>query len=542
MRTRKPALAALIALAILVIGECAARGLFPPPEYVRGLVYDPVLGFHSRPDNSMRTQDEEGVSPWTTNSRGFLGPELPEEGAPKTGQRLLFLGDSFLHVWGVRPSNAMTEVSARLLGEAGTPSIAWNVSCNGWGTVQELLALREFGARIRPDVVVLGFYGSNDIATNELELADRTQVSTADFLHPYLVLDPADPEREPELRWSQPVRSFLRRHSRLFGVLELESQILASEKGLDWMLYGPKRTGKARRAGLSPVESLEFLYPHPPDHPWERAWSTTEALVAWTARAAQELGARFLLLVIPNHAQVQRDARIVALDAIARRSDRGGLDALYDWNGAEKRLGRLSQERGIEAVFLLGRLRERARAGEVAYQADGHLNTLGQRIAAEAIVEHLLASTPASDSVPEGAPVDLLGQVPRRLDWKARDLGSFLGLGWDPWKDDALGCGPGCAILDEAAAVLRGGAGTLVLRGSLPGLASFPVRVRADVGGKWSASVELERPGPFELRVPVEGSRPGLLLIGLKISRTFHWGTDPRGFGAVVHELGFEGE
>lgn len=543
MRMRKSVLATLIALLALALGECAARILFPPPEYVRGLVFDPVLGFHSRPDNRLQTSDEEGPLDWATNSRGFLGPELPEKGEPKTAQRLLFLGDSFLHVWGVRPENAMTEVSARLLAEAGTPAVAWNVSCNGWGTVQELLGLREFGARIRPDVVVLAFYGSNDVATNEIELADRTRVSTADFLHPYLVFDPADPLAEPELCWSQPVRSFLRRHSRLFGTLELEAQILASEKDIDWLLYGPKRTPKSERVGLSPIESLEFLHPHPRGHPWEKAWVTTEALVTLAAREAQELGARFLLLVIPNHAQVQRDARVLAMDAKVRRTDLGGLDAWYDWNGAETRLARLAHERGIEAVFLLGRLREPARAGELAYKADGHLNTLGQRLAAQAIVEHLRAPAPASDPVPEGAPVDLLGDLPRRLDWKARDLGRLLGASWTPWSENALGCGPGCAIAGEAQAVLRAGAGTLVLRGSLPEAASFPVRVRAEAGGTWSARVQLDRSGPFELRVPIEGPASAEpLLIELKTSRTFRWGTDPREFGAVVHELGFDGE
>jgi hypothetical protein len=543
MWTRKLGLAALIALAALAIAECAARKLCPPPEYVRGLVYDPVLGFRSRPDNRKKTNDEEGASDWFTNSRGFLGPELPEEGEPKTGKRLLFLGDSFLHVWNVRLENAMTEVSARLLTESGTPAVAWNVSCNGWGTVQELVALREFGARVQPDVVVLSFYGANDVATNEIELADRTRISTADFLHPYLVVDPADPFAEPALRWSQPVLSFLRRHSRLFETLDLEAQVLANEKGIEWLQYGPSRVPRSERVNLSPVESLEFLYPHPSGHPWDKAWVTTEALITHAAEESRRLGARFLLLVVPNLVQVQRDAGVVAIDVKARRTDPRGIDALFDWNGAETRLARLANERGIEAVFLLGRLREHARAGESAYQSDGHLNTLGQRLAGEAIVEHLRAPAPASDPVPDGRPIDMLGDLPRRLDWRAKGVGSLLDAGWTRWSENALECGPGWAILDEAQAVLRAGAGTLVVRGTLPQAARFPLRVRAEAGGEWRAKVELDRPGPFELRVPVGGtasSEP--LLIEIKTTPSFRWGTDPRDFGGVVHELGFEGE
>ena len=539
---KKLGVAALISLAVLGLGECAARGLFPPPEYVRGLAFDPVLGFRSRPNNAMSTQDEEGASAWSTNSRGFLGPELPAEDEPKTALRLLFLGDSFLHVWGVRPENAMTEVGARLLTEAGTPTVAWNVSCNGWGTVQELLALREYGAHVRPDVVVLGLYSANDVATNEIELADLTRISTADFLHPYLVVDPADPEVELELRWSQPVRSFLRRHSRLFGVLELRTQVLASQKGVNWLVYGPKKSRKAERAGVSPVETLEFLYSHPPDHPWESAWRTTEVLVALAAREAADLGARFVLLVIPHYTQVQRDARVLSLEVKLRRTQALDLDGLYDWNGAERRLGRLAQERGIEAVFLLERLRKHARAGDLAYQSDGHLNTFGQRAAAQAVVEHLRAPAPAADPVPDGAPVDLLVNLPRRLDLRAKDVGRLLGAGWNPWSENALGCGAGCSTTDEAHAVLRGGEGTLVLRASLPDVAGFPARVGVEVG-RWRTSVELDRPGPFELRLPIEGKQINVsLLVRLSTSPAFRWGTDPREFGAVVHELGFEGE
>lgn len=69
------------------------------------------------------------------------------------------------------------------------------------------------------------------------------------------------------------------------------------------------------------------------------------------------------------------------------------------------------------------------------------------------------------------------------------------------------------------------------------------MRVWVEVGGKWRASVELARPGPFELSVPVEESASAEpLLIELRTSRSFRWGTDPRALGAVVHELGFEGE
>lgn len=409
-RSHKLGLAVLTAAVALLAAECAARRLSLPPEYVQNLRFDPVFGFRSRPDDRMQMRDENGPAPWSTNSSGFLGPEFPEPDAPREGQRLLFLGDSFLNVWGVRLENAMTEITAARLTAAGTPAVAWNVSCNGWGTAQERIALREFGPRIRPDVVVLCVFPSNDLANNEIELADRTYVSTGDCLRPYLVLVPAHPDGELELAWSQPLRSFLRRHSRLFGLLE--QRILArAEKGRKGRLHPdeppPTAVASRMRSGLSAHEALEFLRSHPPDHPWERAWKTTEALIAATQREAQALGARFLMVVIPHHFQVQRDPSWLALERKVRRIDARGLDGEHDWNGAEARLARFAAERGIEAVLLLERLRELVRIGEPVYQDDGgHLNTRGHALAGQVIAEHLLAPTPASDPAPTGAPVE----------------------------------------------------------------------------------------------------------------------------------------
>jgi hypothetical protein len=391
-------------------------------------------------------------------------------------------------------------------------------------------------------VVVLSLFPSNDLANNEIELADRTYISTGDFLHPYLVLDPASGALE--LRWSQPVRAFLRRCSRLFGVLEQRLQVLAKSRKIDWLLYGGEgRTNLADRLrrGLSPEESLEFLRSQAADHPWEKAWATTEALLVDTRRAVEELGARFLVVVIPHRYQVQSDAPKFALDHLVRRIDPRGLDAEHDWNRPETRLARLAAEEGIEMVMLLERLRARARAGENTYQPDGHLNTLGHRVAGEAIAERLLANAPVADPVPTGAPVDVLGPPMTRIDWRAEDEERPLGGGWHSWSASWFECGAGRASAGYSQVVLSPAPGALVLRGCRPAAGGLPARVSVEVGRRGNAEVTLEQPGPFEVRVPHAQPGEERVLIEINITPTFRGGgTDTRRFGVIVRELGFE--
>jgi hypothetical protein len=213
-----------------------------------------------------------------------------------------------------------------------------------------------------------------------------------------------------EIRWTQPIRSTLRRHSRLFTWLDYAGQVLAARYEWAGLRYGGEPESRLRELvprGLSPIPALEFLRPHGPDSPWEEAWLTTEALVLDVEREARALGARFLLLVIPASHQVEHTARDRALDRRVQRLDPLGLDGLHDWNAPEARLAEFVAEHGLEAVLLLERLRAAAGEGTPTYKADGHLSTLGQSLAGEAVAERLLEAAPRCDPPPTGAPVEL---------------------------------------------------------------------------------------------------------------------------------------
>jgi lysophospholipase L1-like esterase len=96
------------------------------------------------------------------NALGLRGPELGPKLPGET--RVLFLGDSLVYGQGVADDETVPFALEQAL-RARAPERLWTVVNAGhraYGTAQELGLLEELGARIAPDVVVLGWYW-NDV-------------------------------------------------------------------------------------------------------------------------------------------------------------------------------------------------------------------------------------------------------------------------------------------------------------------------------------------------------------------------------------------
>ena len=114
------------------------------------------------------------------NSLGLRGPELGAKGA--AGRRVLYLGDSLVYGQGVADEETQPAALERALRQCN-PKIDWTVINAGhrsYGTAQELALLSELGARIQPDVVLLGWYWNDvderDIAGTYARLADEGEL------------------------------------------------------------------------------------------------------------------------------------------------------------------------------------------------------------------------------------------------------------------------------------------------------------------------------------------------------------------------------
>ena len=94
-----------------------------------------------------------------TNSLGLRGDEVPDDGTV----RILAIGDSCTWGWGVSESESYPSFLQRMLdyNSGGHRYTVINAGIPGFTSYQGLLYLRERGALLRPEIVLIG-YGFND--------------------------------------------------------------------------------------------------------------------------------------------------------------------------------------------------------------------------------------------------------------------------------------------------------------------------------------------------------------------------------------------
>ena len=540
MRLRKLGLAVAAAALALLIGEAMVRLLLEPPRYHNEpLEFDSELGFRGVPNFRGTWSDARGAYTLALDSEGLRGPGLSDPKEASGALRVVFLGDSFLFTLALRDEHLMTSRTAAALAERGVDAEVANLSASDYGTGQELLLLRRLGPRLRPDVVVLALYPANDLANNSLALAGTTRVSVADYIRPYVVAEAG----RLRVRWTHPLRSWLRRHSQLFAAVEQRLLAIGAERRIPWLMPWPPQPGQGERlqAGAAPREDLELFRRPVPGSRWEVAWGDTFSLLRALRDEAATLGARLLVLVIPSVEQVHSTAKGVALDLTLRRVTGEALSGLLDWNLPERRLARFFEAEGIEARLLLMPLREAARGGARVYERDGHLAPPGHEVAAVVVTDWLDgAAAGASSRRVAGRPVDRHpggDEAPAMLDFRQDDHAAHVGDGWIGWRPQAGEAVGGWELGRRGLMVLPDRAGELVVRGVLSPLAAVPVALNVEVAWGPQRGVRLDRAGPFEVRLPARRRNPrgagdhAVVLIGQAGS------LQP---GIVVQEVGFE--
>ncbi len=108
-----------------------------------------------------------GGARFATNSWGFRGPEWE---AAEDAIVVVALGDSYTFGYGVAFEDAYPSVleTRRNLREPARPVQVVNLGIPGYDTAQQIATLREFGPRVDPDVVLLG-YVLNDICRHQVD-------------------------------------------------------------------------------------------------------------------------------------------------------------------------------------------------------------------------------------------------------------------------------------------------------------------------------------------------------------------------------------
>ncbi len=309
------------------------------------------------------------------NRLGFRDVEHTLE-KPAGTRRIVILGDSFSEALQVNLDQTYWRQLAKLLSEVqGQPWEVINLGVGDWGNGQALLVLREYGIAYQPDLVVSQIFPLNDICNNTLELAYLCKSQNDDY-RPYFGLR----EGRLEQTWTQPGRQWLRSRLISFGVLELLMIKILGEERQETVEEKHQRLTQERGFRSDPL-LLTYASDRRQPAVVQRAWQTTEALLAETFRICKEEGIGWVGVVAPFEARIN-ESWLHFEQALAQFEP--------DVDYPEKRLGRLFQELGAPVLMLKPLFEEHKE--EVLPFIDGHFSPRAHTLAAEALRDLILES------------------------------------------------------------------------------------------------------------------------------------------------------
>lgn len=383
----------------LAASEAALRvaGISYPQWYVE----DADLGGALRPGARGRF-DREGNAWVEINSAGMRDREHTVAKPPGVF-RIAVLGDSFAEAMQVDRERAFWAVlERRLRGCAwlgGREPEVLNFGVSGYGTAQELIALRTRVWQFDPDLVLLAFFTGNDIRNNSRALNGEAGVPYFVLKDGALVEDESFRERLASANAGGPglsIRSMLasaRNHLRL---LQLATQARVALGHYGAALPEARAAEKREVTGEEPGVDSE-IYAPPRDDRWRDAWNVTEALITTMRDEVRARGRQFWLVTLSTGIQVHPDPAVRR--AFAER--RGIQDLFYP----DRRLASLASREGIPTVTLAPEMSAWAETNGVylhgfpnAAEGFGHWNEAGNALAGELIAARICGAAllPAS--------------------------------------------------------------------------------------------------------------------------------------------------
>lgn len=385
----------------------------PPPEPSTWFwqVSHPLTGWSHLPGVSGRSFDPlyEYNAQVSFNSRAIRGPESLTYAKPQGVYRVLLLGDSFMEALQVNDDETFGEQLRGLLAKrTGQPVEVVNAGVSGFGTDQELLWLREEGAKYQPDLVLLAVYPHNDFMNNaeQLESANRGAISK-----PYFALEdgalqlryfPFDPATVPAV--SSPLAEVAAPEippGPLSGLARRLKERSALYRYFDprIRLASPRLAARLARAGLIEpgqesqlvAQSREYIpvtygvYATPLTPLWQDAVKLTSALFAEIDQTAASLGAQSAALMIPAPENIYPERWQQILTHFPAMQS-GQWDT-----GQPERLAQAALESaGIPLLALNDAFAGNAAEGPLLYlEEDGHWTAAGHALAAQATVNFL---------------------------------------------------------------------------------------------------------------------------------------------------------
>jgi hypothetical protein len=365
-----------VALTLGLAGGVLAMELLARLALTDFYTCDPVTGWRFAPGRSGLKIDRrlEYATYTRINTAGFRDLERSPEKPPGT-VRVVLLGDSMLAGLQVPLEESLAqrlEGFLNLSGEARYEVV--NCATDGYGTAQQWLVYRERCRHYQPDLVLLGFFASNDVLDNYWDARLFNHPLARKCGRAYFEL------RDGKLA---PVSGgLLGAGPSAFPLLERSYlyQLVASVRE-------PDRDGAWLRA------NAVFRSEYGPE--LREAWDVTRALLLALEREVRASGARFGVLLVPSRFEVD--------PATQRRSE-----GRTDYARPHRLLREFLAGQGLAHLDLAPSLREAAAQPDAAplyFRRDMHWTALGNEVAG-GIVARWVAEryAPDSGSEPASAP------------------------------------------------------------------------------------------------------------------------------------------
>lgn len=334
----------LIAVSTLVgVALCEALLRLMGISYPSRIAPDAYTGFAHRPNVEGWWRNEGTAAYVKINSAGFRDKEWQQE-KPADVFRIAVLGDSFVQAFDVSAEKTFCSLIENSL--SACPAFdskkveVLNFGVGGYGTAQELLTLRHKVWAYSPDLVVLAFFGGNDVKNNYRALQQEDHYPYFVERGGQLVLDDSFKEsagyKGRQGQWRNLVLA-ISDHLRIAEVInQARRQIYVY-----WTIRSEAKTEQPYEEEFG----IDYrVFDEPANEDWKNARHVTERLIAQMSEEVHQHGAQFLLVSLSTGVHVHPDLKVrQALTSHLRTPD-----LLY----VERRLGNLAERETIRIPFL----------------------------------------------------------------------------------------------------------------------------------------------------------------------------------------------
>lgn len=348
---------------------------------------DEILGWSHRP-GAEGWRRLEGEAYIRINSDGLRDREHSSQ-KPANTLRIAVLGDSYAEAFQVPLEVTFWAVMEQELDGCkalrGNKVEVINYGVSGYGTAQELLALRHRAWDYSPDIVLLAFFAGNDILDNSRELVSHSTRPYFEYRGNELVLDEQfidSPGYQNRQTWLAQLGYWLIDHSRTL-------QLVNRGKNLLGFIFDERRelgfihNDAMGESGLDPR-----IYLEPVDPAWEAAWQVTEGLIVLMRDEVTQEGASFFVATASSPIQVHPDPSV--------REEFMRLAGVDDLSYSDTRIKEMGEREDILVLNLASAFRAYAEENQIflhgfenTAMGEGHWNAKGHYLAGQMIAQQI---------------------------------------------------------------------------------------------------------------------------------------------------------